>query len=209
MKKRMNILVLAGLLLFTLSNCIDEFNAKLPDDGVGLLVIEGNIISDSTVVFALSRTFSLNEEDLPEGYNQIVADVSVVGDDGTRIIGTSIGDGRYQVRIGTLNKQVRYGLEVKYEGDTYNSELQYPIETPAVADVTFEQPENYGTIYIRLSTQKADGTVYYIWTYEEDWEVRAAFYSKWIYDPLTEKVQIFEKAPYAQGWGIPNPVKRL
>ena len=118
MKKRMNILVLAGLLLFTLSNCVDEFNAKLPDGGVGLLVIEGNIISDSTVVFALSRTFSLNEEGLPEGYNQIVADVGVVGDDGSRITGTSIGDGRYQVQIGTLNKQVRYGLEVKYEEET-------------------------------------------------------------------------------------------
>lgn len=201
MKKRMNILVLAGLLLFTLSNCVDEFNAKLPDDGVGLLVIEGNIISDSTVVFALSRTFSLNEEDLPEGYNHIVADVSVVGDDGTRIIGTSIGDGRYQVRIGTLNKQVRYGLEVKYEGDTYNSELQYPIETPAIADVTFEQPEDYGDISIYISTQKADGTVHYIWTYEEDWEVRAVYYSTWVYDPITQVVETFEKAPYAQGWG--------
>nr|WP_308758021.1 DUF4249 domain-containing protein [uncultured Bacteroides sp.] len=209
MKKRMNILVLAGLLLFTLSNCVDEFNAKLPDGGVGLLVIEGNIISDSTVVFALSRTFSLNEEGLPEGYNQIVADVGVVGDDGSRITGTSIGDGRYQVQIGTLNKQVRYGLEVKYEEDTYTSELQYPVETPAIADVTFEQPENYGTIYIRLSTQKADGTVYYIWTYEEDWEVRTAFYSRWIYDPMTETIQTFEKAPYAQGWSHAESSKTL
>ena len=51
MKKRTNIIILVSLLCFTLSNCIDEFDAKIPDDGVGLLVVEGNIISDSTVVF--------------------------------------------------------------------------------------------------------------------------------------------------------------
>lgn len=85
MKKRTNIIILVSLLCFTLSNCIDEFDAKIPDDGVGLLVVEGNIISDSTVVFSLSRTFSLNENGLPPGYNQITADVSVVGEDGSRI----------------------------------------------------------------------------------------------------------------------------
>ena len=201
MKRRTNILVLASLLWLALSNCIDKFDAKLPDDGVGLLVVEGNIISDSTVVFSLSRTFSLNEGGLPEGYNQVVADVSVIGDDGSRITGTSIGDGRYRVQIGTLNKQVRYGLEVKYEGDTYTSEPQLPIETPAIAEVTFEQPEDYGDISIYISTQKADGTVHYIWTYEEDWEVRAVYYSTWIYNPVTDEVETFDKAPYAQGWG--------
>lgn len=52
MKKRTNIIILISLLGFTLSNCIDEFDAKIPDGGVGLLVVEGNIISDSTVVFS-------------------------------------------------------------------------------------------------------------------------------------------------------------
>ena len=75
MKKRTNIIILISLLGFTLSNCIDEFDAKIPDGGVGLLVVEGNIISDSTVLFSLSRTFSLNEDDLPSGYNKVTADV--------------------------------------------------------------------------------------------------------------------------------------
>ena len=38
MKKRTNIIILISLLGFTLSNCIDEFDAKIPDGGVGLLV---------------------------------------------------------------------------------------------------------------------------------------------------------------------------
>lgn len=50
---------------------------------------------------------------------------------------------------------------------------------------------------------------YYIWTYEEDWEVRAAFYSKWIYDPVTDEVHTYEKAPYAQGWIHAESTKTL
>lgn len=202
MKKRTNILILVSLLGFTLSNCIDKFDAKLPDDGVGLLVVEGNIISDSTVVFLLSRTFSLNAEVPPGDYNQVVADVSVVGDDGSRLTGVAKGDGRYQVEIGTLNKQVRYGLEIVYEGDTYTSEPQYPIETAEIEDVTFEQPEDYGEIYIRLSTRDT-GTgepAYYIWNYVEDWEVRTLYYSLWVYNPTTDEIDTYGKAPYAQGW---------
>ena len=49
MKRRTNILVLASLLWITLSNCIDKFDAKLPDGSVGLLVVEGNIIRNSFV----------------------------------------------------------------------------------------------------------------------------------------------------------------
>ena len=123
MKRRTNILVLASLLWITLSNCIDKFDAKLPDGGIGLLVVEGNIISDSTVIFSLSRTFSLNEESIPGDYNQIVADVSVVGDDGSRIKGVSMGNGRYQVQIGTLNRQVRYGVEI-VEQETAEKDME-------------------------------------------------------------------------------------
>ena len=52
MKKRTNIIILVSLLCFTLSNCIDEFDAKIPDDGVGLLVVERKIISHGTVVIS-------------------------------------------------------------------------------------------------------------------------------------------------------------
>jgi len=46
MKKRTNIIILISLLGFTLSNCIDEFDAKIPDGGVGLL----RVISYQTVL---------------------------------------------------------------------------------------------------------------------------------------------------------------
>lgn len=162
MKNKINISIVAGCLCMILNCCIDVFNANLSDNQLGLLVVDGNIISDSTVVFSLSRTFSLGEEEIPKDYNQITAEVAVVGDDGLRIAGTPIGDGQYQVEIGTLNMQTRYGVEIKYEGDVYTSEPAYPIETAAIDSLSFEQPEDYGDIYVCLTAHDTKYRILFI-----------------------------------------------
>jgi len=84
----------------------------------------------------------LNVEGIPQDYNKIDAEVSVVGSDGSCFNGTSLGDGKYQVVIGSLNKDASYSLKIVYEGDIYTSEPQYPLETETIDDVTYEQPEN-------------------------------------------------------------------
>lgn len=188
------------LLWFAVSSCVDKFDAHLPDGDTGLLVVDGNIISDSTVVFSLSRSFSLNEERLPPEYNQVEAEVSVVGSDGSSFQGVALGSGQYQVAIGTLNKEVGYSLKIVYDGDTYTSEPQCPLETEMIESVDFDQPEDYGDIHIRIST-KSKGSAYYLWSYVEDWEVRAAYATRWFYDPETNVVLIYESPFYARGWG--------
>lgn len=55
------VICICPLWLF-LSNCVDKFNAHLPESSIGLLIVEGSIISDSAVVFSLSRSFSLDVE---------------------------------------------------------------------------------------------------------------------------------------------------
>lgn len=186
------------LLCLSISACVDTFNAHLPQNST-VLVVEGNIISDSTVVFALSRSFSLDVESLPQDYNRIDAEVSVVGTDGSSFSGIALGSGKYQVAVGTLNKDVSYSLKIVYDGDTYTSDPQYPLETETIGDVTYEQPEEYGDIYIRLSTQSQDAE-HYLWSYEEDWEVKAVYRTIYIYDPETDGVIVYKTAPYAHGW---------
>ena len=44
------VICICPLWLF-LSNCVDKFNAHLPESSIGLLIVEGSIISDSAVVF--------------------------------------------------------------------------------------------------------------------------------------------------------------
>lgn len=199
MKRMINIGIGIGLLWIVLSNCVDKFDAHLPARDMGLLIVEGNIISDSTVVFCLSRSFSLDMESFPQDYDHIDAEVNVVGSDGSCFTGTSLGKGKYQVVIGTLSKDVSYSSKIVYEGDTYTSEPQYPLETEDIESVTYEQPEEYGDIYIRLSTQSKD-VAYYFWSYEEDWEVKTEFKVLFFYDPTTDEIIEYDTAPYEFGW---------
>lgn len=194
--------LLCGLIGLLFSNCIDSYEAHIDGAGEGYLVVEGNIISDSAVVFSLTRTFSLNESTPPEGYNRVKADVTVIGSDGARWNGVEQGAGEYQVEIGTLNKEVDYSLEIIYDGDTYISEPQKPLETSDIEEVTFSQPEEGGDIYINLSVngKSADETEFYWWAYEEDWELRSVYYCRYVYEIEKDTVIVYDKPPYAQGW---------
>lgn len=69
------VICICPLWLF-LSNCVDKFNAHLPESSTRVLIVEGNIISDSTVVFSLSCSFPLNVEGIPQDYNKIDAETA-------------------------------------------------------------------------------------------------------------------------------------
>lgn len=122
------VICICPLWLF-LSNCVDKFNAHLPESSIGLLIVEGSIISDSAVVFSLSRSFSLDVEGVPPDFNKVDAEVCVTGEDGSSFRGVALGNGKYRVAVGTLHRDVRYSLKIVYEGDIYTSEPQYPIGT--------------------------------------------------------------------------------
>ena len=200
--------LLAGLFLL-LASCVETYEAKIDDAGEGCLVIEGNIISDSTVTFYLSRTFGLNESYPPTGYNQVEAEVAVVGSDGSRWNGVGVGDGAYQVRIGTLSESAEYSLEVVYQDETYTSDPQKPLRSTPISDVRFQQEREGNGHYsnplpveIYLSTEGSDpdASEYYFWNYIEDWEVRAPYYCRYVYDPKGDSVAVYDEPPYAQGW---------
>jgi hypothetical protein len=87
--------------------CVEEFEAnvnEIPDEG---LVVEGSIISDSTMVFQLSKTLPLDiSTELRESFMDVDAELSVKGSDGTTWVGLPLGEGQYQVEIGTLQADV-------------------------------------------------------------------------------------------------------
>lgn len=207
MKKFGQIIGLWGAMSFVLlMGCVDKFEAdvsELPTEG---LVIEGNIISDSTVVFHLNKklplTYSKENEDLYDTYLDVDAELYVHGSDGTSWVGHGLGEGQYQVRIGTLKPDVEYHLEVKHEGDVYLSEPQRPVETIEIENLTFSQPDLKGPVNIYLDSQEgsADGSRYYLWYFEEDWEVRAEYVSAVLYNYEQDKVIRYDYPPVAQGW---------
>ena len=199
--KRILHILLCCMMLCSISSCVEEFNAQLPESESNLLVVDGNIVSDSICVFSLSRSFSMNEEKRPEDYNQIDAQIAVIGSDGSRYTGTALGDGKYAIEVGTLNPQQSYHLEIDWEGNTYTSAPQQPLVTEDL-ELSFDQPEDYGPVHIRVTStpENTDEVAYYIRNYVEDWEIRTEFRCKALYDPNDNNIYEYDYYPYAQGW---------
>lgn len=193
------------LILFVLLTygCIEEYTANVGSEGAGTLVIEGNIISDSTVVFSLSLTRPLvSGNSNTSQYFDVEADVSVIGSDGSNWQATPFGDGQYQVQIGTLSAANTYSLQVIYDGDTYTSEPQYPLASSAIGELEFTQDSLGGNVDILVTSAESDLSTpkYYQWTYTEDWEVRADYHTQWYYDEENDSIITYPYPLYAQGW---------
>lgn len=189
-----------------LSGCVEEFEANISDAPIEGLVIEGDIISDSTVVFNLNKklplTFTGENEVFYDTYLDVNAELSILGSDGTSWMGQALGKGQYRVEIGTLKPEVEYHLEVKYEGDIYQSTPQKPLSTVGIENLTFTQPDLEGPVIIQLDSEEgdADDSKYYLWYFEEDWELRAEYVTTVLYDEVYNKIDRYDYPPVAQGW---------
>lgn len=204
-KSNLIIRILVILSIPVVMGCVEQFEANIGDVSTEGLVVEGDIISDSTMIFQLSRTLPLDADgnkDLFDTYLDVNAEVSVKGSDGTFWTGVSQGRGRYQVEIGTLRPDVEYYLEIHYKGDMYQSEPQKPLETRKIDDLSFKQPDLEGPVSILLDTEEGvEGQAdYYLWYFEEDWEVHALYSTTALFDPEKDKIVVYDYPPVAQGW---------
>ena len=207
MKRNQSIIGLLPLVLvFFLGSCIEKFEADLNGENVAGLAIEGTIISDSTVVFQLSKTLPIkqtadNTDDFKD-YLQVNAELSVKGSDGSHWQGRAIGNGQYQVSIGTLRSDATYQVEILYDGATYQSVPQQPLAMSGIESLSFHQPHSDAPVTVTLDSYETDLSQpkYYLWYYEENWEVRALFVTNRLYDPALDRVVTYSVPPVAQGW---------
>lgn len=205
MNKKNYIMGMVGLLIVLLPiGCVEKFEADISDLVTEGLVVEGDIISDSTVQFRLSKTLPLTETDDNKvqfnDFLNVEANLVVKGSDGTSWTGIARGKGVYEVEIGTLMPEVEYSVEIQYKGDTYQSEPQKPQEMVDIERVSFSQPDLAGPVSILLDTEEAKDTQYFLWYFEEDWEIRAHFQTKDLYDSESNSVIHYKYPPVAQGW---------
>lgn len=205
MNKKNYIMGMVGLLIVLLPiGCVEKFEADISDLVTEGLVVEGDIISDSTVQFRLSKTLPLTETDENKvqfnDFLNVEANLAVKGSDGTSWTGIARGKGVYEVEIGMLMPEVEYSVEIQYKGDTYQSEPQKPQEMVDIERVSFSQPDLAGPVSILLDTEEAKDTQYFLWYFEEDWEIRAHFQTKDLYDSESNSVIHYKYPPVAQGW---------
>lgn len=214
MKKFATIIGMVGVLISTLlMGCVEKFEADLSYLATEGLVVEGDIVSDSTVVFKLSKTLPLtatgDNEDLFNNYKNVDAQLSVKGSDGTSWSGLRWGSGEYRVEIGTLQPDVEYYLEIQYNGDIYQSKPQKPLPCVGIEKLDFAQPDLNGPVSVLLETEAGEGTQYFLWYFEEDWEVRAPLQTHYLYVPEYDNILYYDYPPVAQGWCKSNSKQYL
>ena len=177
------------ILCLILCSCITEYLPPDIDTVTGILVVDGMITDDETVI-KLSRSINLLERiNNWSKYYINDARVYVECDDETSIEGSPdlhdyINMGHYLIKTGKLdiNKQYRIKIEID-ESDNktsvYYSDFLYPLKTPEIDSLYYIKRGIGYAVMIHVETQSPDKSELYCrWSYKEDWEVHAEYSSE-------------------------------
>ena len=200
-------------LLFSLSGCVEEFEADIPDGDTDLLVVEGTICANKMNKFILSRTQSLNSNSslnslLPSSGSHravIGAIVYVRGSDGSEYSAKQTEGyyGSYSCWIDDLNPDVEYWLHIETDGDIYESDPQKPLRSERIAEVCGVQNTPESNIDVLITPDvpfDPDHANYYSWTFDETWEVHPDYKTNMYYDTETMTRKYLANQFPARGW---------
>jgi hypothetical protein len=187
-------------LLLSLSGCIEEYEADIPEEDSDLLVVEGSICSGRWNNFILSRAQALNSSYTP----QMVwgATVKVCGSDGSEYMAQPSTD-CYTCWIEALNPDVEYYLHIEIDGEVYESDPQKPLRTEKIEEVVGVQNTPESDIDVLVTPEapfNPDKPNYYSWTYDETWEVHADYSTHMYFDKET-MTRMFQNNLFPEvGW---------
>ena len=173
--------IMPALLLMCIGfSCRDPYNPGLDSSSESYLVIEGvlNAGNGSTSLF-LSRTFKLDDTAVLRTERNAM--VTVEGKDNTTRQLAMTGDGIYTAPNLNLVLNQEYRLRiVTTAGKEYLSDYVVARQTPPIDDITFHQNDKGVQIHV-TTHDNANSTRYYLWSYDETWEIRTYYYSKYRY----------------------------
>jgi len=191
--------VLASLVIA----CVSEYKANLPYSNDQVLIVDGNIMEDTTVIFYLSKSFSMDTAVIPQESFDVNAVVTIIGGNGYESPpATYLGEGAYSMDIGKLDDNVKYGIQIVYDGNTYQSELSNPITTPEIDSVSWIQPENNGAVSLRVSThdETSEEAKFFMWDYAETWEFAADYVTTTFFNPDSSTFYTITPPPFYYCW---------
>ena len=172
--------IFSCLLYLSLCGCITEYEAERIDEVKDILVVEG-VITDNETVITLSRSVNISDESYPVYIDN--ADVYVECDDGTLMQaepydyfswGGVSRNGRYIIKTGKLNLNNKYCLKIEIDEHKYYSDFSYPIQTPEIDSIFWRKRGRGQPVMLYVATHEPEQKVaYYRWSYREDWEIHA------------------------------------
>ncbi|MEO9483203.1 MAG: DUF4249 domain-containing protein [Ekhidna sp.] len=173
MKRLKNISHLSICCVFLLG-CVDAFEVPPSISNDGILVVEGRMGNDETII-SLSRTANLDSFSIKPEVNAILHIENEVGsigqlnerEAGTYFLDTDLNFGeKYRIRIETASQEV------------YHSDYATLLETPPITALEYEVDTAEFGVEILLSTEDPNNdTGYYLWDYNETYEYFTKFKS--------------------------------
>ena len=193
---------IALFVALALCSCVSEFNAKLPESIEDVIIVEGSIVENTAAEFRFSKSFSLEEDAPPAGYNEVEVELYIIGSDNYRSeVAAYMGNGIHKIAVGELDINVTYGIEFKYEGVVYRSTLSKPLSSPEIEDISYLQSDYNGPISFYISTKgRNEEERYYLWNYDEDWEFTPYYRQTIFYDPDKKELYEDRSAPNYYCW---------
>ena len=176
--KRLNYILMLLVLACT-SSCIEEYN-ELPDgQAERMVVIEGQIVSQSDCIFTLRYSAKLGDMSYLDITHAMVA---VEGSNGDFFMGYKTSNkGTYVVSVGKLDPEVSYNLRVTCAEGTFVSRPMLPLDAPEISEFCFEQPRDDRKVDFYLTTEDPHSLTYYKWDFQETWEIFTPYKCYWDY----------------------------
>ena len=184
------------------TGCITEYKVELSPNDTQVLIVDGCIMENTDAIFLLSRSFSMDKVDVPEESFINYANLTLIGSNGyVSPPAISLGRGKFRIPVEELEDDVEYGIQIVYNGDTYQSMLSKPLRTPEIDSISWKQPEAFGPVYFYVSTHgDATDSKYYTWTCTEEWEIIAQIKTTVFYSVSDNMYYHITPAPFFYCW---------
>ena len=173
--------ILFLLLLCMTFACRDPYKPAIVSSSESYLVVEGVLNAGSGPTdIRLSRTFKL--DDTAHFQTEDNAYVAVEGKDNITRQLVMNGGGIYSSpNLGlVLGQEYRLHI-ITTNGKEYLSEYITAKKTPVIDTVSFRQNDKGVQIYV-TTHDPANDTRYYLWNFDETWEIWSYYYSKYIFE---------------------------
>jgi hypothetical protein len=191
MKYLIRILVCSVVTILT--GCVVPYEPRHDGDTIRVPVVEAMLLEpDGTYVrLSYARSLSSNNEGVPSEELLVYADeVSILCSDGTSVplrLQQDIitGTCAYRPEGGIRFREgASYAVSILLDGKQYQSDFVAPLRTPEISEVDYLVHGDGKKMDVRVSTHDPHRQVlYYLWRYDEDWEIVAEYFASLRYDP--------------------------
>jgi len=170
-------ILIVVVLILALNSCRESYDPEIVSSQSSMLVVEGNLNAGGVTTIRLTKTFKL--DDTAKLVTENNAQLTVEGKDNTiqNLVRTT--NGNYSASLNLLIGS-EYRVRIKIGGKEYLSEYVKIRTTPDIDSISWDRDAEGVTIYANTKDPSGNSR-YYLWNYEETWEIRSYFYSYFIY----------------------------